>query len=378
MSFYGTPLDDLDAADAADPGWALPRVMKAGFLLEPDRGRAARRARRRGSCSTPPQPPPARRRDGRRERAHLAALRRCSGGRLGRRPARRGRRCCWRHPRDALALQWAHLFDFYRGDAAEPARSASARVLPEWDEDDPLHPHVLALHAFGLEENASLRRGRGGRPRARSAAEPKVPWAIHAVAHVMEMQGRHAEGAPGCARCAADWARGNGFSVPPGLAPGAVRARGARLRRRAGAVRRAPARRPGADHAAAARRGVAAVAPAPAGRRRRPALAARCSTAGRSTEAAAGHYAFNDLHALLALHRRRRPARARGAGWRACAERAEARAGTNRAMARDVGLPLMHGLLAFAERRCDDAATSTSTRCARVPTASAAAMRSAT
>ena len=33
MSFYDTPLADLDAASAHDPGWALPHVMRAGFLL---------------------------------------------------------------------------------------------------------------------------------------------------------------------------------------------------------------------------------------------------------------------------------------------------------------------------------------------------------
>ncbi len=33
MSFYDAPLADLDAAGAADPGWALPHTMKAGFLL---------------------------------------------------------------------------------------------------------------------------------------------------------------------------------------------------------------------------------------------------------------------------------------------------------------------------------------------------------
>ena len=33
MSFYDTPLADLDAAMAADPGWAMPHVMKAGYLL---------------------------------------------------------------------------------------------------------------------------------------------------------------------------------------------------------------------------------------------------------------------------------------------------------------------------------------------------------
>ncbi len=33
MSFYDTPLADLDAASQADPAWCLPHVMKAGFLL---------------------------------------------------------------------------------------------------------------------------------------------------------------------------------------------------------------------------------------------------------------------------------------------------------------------------------------------------------
>ncbi len=33
MSFYDVPLADLDAAAAHDPGWALPPLMKAGFLI---------------------------------------------------------------------------------------------------------------------------------------------------------------------------------------------------------------------------------------------------------------------------------------------------------------------------------------------------------
>ena len=33
MSFYDTPLADLDAAAQADPQWAMPPLMKAGFLL---------------------------------------------------------------------------------------------------------------------------------------------------------------------------------------------------------------------------------------------------------------------------------------------------------------------------------------------------------
>ena len=33
MSFYEPPLADLDTALQADLGWALPHIMKAGFLL---------------------------------------------------------------------------------------------------------------------------------------------------------------------------------------------------------------------------------------------------------------------------------------------------------------------------------------------------------
>src|SRR5688500_12342998 len=33
MSFFEPPVADLDAAAAEDPGWLLPPVMKAGFLL---------------------------------------------------------------------------------------------------------------------------------------------------------------------------------------------------------------------------------------------------------------------------------------------------------------------------------------------------------
>ena len=85
-----------------------------------------------------------------RERHHLHALRLLAGGDW------HGACNAWdalllRHPRDALALQWAHLFDFYLGDAAQ-LRQRVARVLPAWDNADPLHAYVLGLHAFGLEE----------------------------------------------------------------------------------------------------------------------------------------------------------------------------------------------------------------------------------
>ena len=32
-SFFDAPMADIDAAIAADPGWMLPHVMRASFLL---------------------------------------------------------------------------------------------------------------------------------------------------------------------------------------------------------------------------------------------------------------------------------------------------------------------------------------------------------
>ena len=205
MSFYDTPLADLDTAIAEDPGWALPHVMKAGFLLsltEPAQRPAAdahlSQARARVADASP------------RERAHLEAVQCLLEGRWHQ-ACRIWDEVLIQHPRDALALQWAHLWDFHRGDAAS-LRQRPARALPEWDEADPLYAHVLGLHAFGLKEcNLYPQAEEAGRHAL--ALEPRAPWAVHAVAHVMEMQGRFEEGSSWLRQHQAAWADGNGFST---------------------------------------------------------------------------------------------------------------------------------------------------------------------
>lgn len=186
MSFYGTPLDDLAAAHAADPAWPLPLLMHAGFLLSltepsvlPDVRALLDRAE------------PMLGRANHRERDHMVALHTLLAGDWHG-ACREWETLLLQHPRDALALQWAHLFDFYRGDATQ-LRQRVARVLPEWDERDPLYPYVLGQYAFGLEECQLYAQAEETGRRA-LAGSAKVPWAIHAVAHVMEMQGRHHEG----------------------------------------------------------------------------------------------------------------------------------------------------------------------------------------
>jgi len=73
---------------------------------------------------------------------------------------------------------------------------------------------------------------------------------------------------------------------------------------------------------------------------------------------AAGYYAFNDVHALLALLAAGEVARADGWLGRCAARAMEAddSGRANHAMAREVGLPLMRGLLALARGDADSAA----------------------
>ena len=345
MSFYGTPVDDLAAAHAADPDWPLPLLMHAGFLLsltEPALAGEARALLDRaepmiGSANH-------------RERDHLAALHALLAGDW------HGACRAWeaillRHPRDALALQWAHLFDFYRGDATN-LRQRVARVLPEWDAADALHPYLLGQYAFGLEECQLYAQAEETGRRALSG-DAKVPWAIHAVAHVMEMQGRHGEGAAWMQRWHGDWAEGNGFAGHLGWhqALFALEALDhAEAPRLFDAHLHADPTQITLQHLDASallwRLQLLGVDAGPRWR----ALAAGWDL----SERAAGIYPFNDLHALLALIGAGELARAHD--WaRQVALHAERSGGSNRAIARDVGGPLMRGMLAFANGRFDEA-----------------------
>ncbi|MFO1067448.1 MAG: tetratricopeptide repeat protein [Geminicoccaceae bacterium] len=126
-----------------------------------------------------------------REASHLAALRHLLDGEWTRAAVAldlHGMR--W--PRDLLALQVGHLLDFYRGSARD-LRDRVARGLPAWDGDVPGRGIVVGMHAFGLEECGDYARAEDA-GRAAIDADPRDCWAHHAVAHVMEMQGRAQDG----------------------------------------------------------------------------------------------------------------------------------------------------------------------------------------
>jgi tetratricopeptide (TPR) repeat protein len=351
MSFYDTPLADLDTAIAAAPDWALPHVMKAGFLLSlteaallPEADTHLGRALALADAAPP------------RERAHLKAVQQLQAGRWHH-ACRIWDELLIDHPRDALALQWVQLWDFYRGDATG-LRQRPARALPEWDEADPLYAHVLALHAFGLEEcNLYPQAEETGR-RALSL-NPRAPWAVHAVAHVMEMQGRFEEGSAWLRQHQAAWAEGNGFSTHLWWHKSLFRLEALD---HAGVLRLVDAHLSGPALQVTLQR-VDAAAMLWRLHLLGQDVSGHCTALLAGWDLAdghaglAGHYAFNDVHAAMAmlgagdLHR--------AEAWLArCAERALSADDARRAnhqMAREVGLPLMRGLLALARGDADSA-----------------------
>jgi hypothetical protein len=91
-------------------------------------------------------------------------------------------------------------------------RDRVAQVLPAWGDPVAGYASVLAMYAFGLEENGQYRRAEKIARRA-LALEPRHPGAIHVLAHVMEMQGRAREGLEFLAATESGWMDTTGFSV---------------------------------------------------------------------------------------------------------------------------------------------------------------------
>jgi hypothetical protein len=96
------------------------------------------------------------------------------------------------YPRDAVALQAGHVIDFFVGDS-RMLRDRIARALPAWHATMPGYHAVLGMHAFGLEEMGEYVRAEAA-GRKSVEIEPRDGWGQHAVAHVMEMQGRQRDG----------------------------------------------------------------------------------------------------------------------------------------------------------------------------------------
>ncbi len=205
LAYRGDPLGKIEAALAIDPDLVLGHLLRAHtYLLALQPGFAAKAAVSLAAAA---------RLAGRanpRERLHLAAAQAWArGDHAGAGAAFDALLAA--HPRDLQALMFAHQIDFFGGTGADIA-ARPARALRAWTPDLPGYGFVQSMLAFGLEEAGDYARAE---VLARAAVErnPQDVWGIHAVGHVLEMQGRDAEGIAWYEAREADWRPGCYFAV---------------------------------------------------------------------------------------------------------------------------------------------------------------------
>lgn len=204
QSYVGDAVATIERALAARPDFVLGHVFRAGVLMTFAERRFARMAADSLAAAEPLLT-----NANARERGLVAATRKLVDGDWQGACALYDR-VLVEHPRDAFALQTAHIYDFARGDALN-LRNRVSRVLPQWSADLPGYSYVLGLHAFGLEECNQYAEAEAA---ARQALEleRRDGWAVHAAVHCMEMQGRVDEGIQFLHAREADWSPDNGFA----------------------------------------------------------------------------------------------------------------------------------------------------------------------
>ena len=171
---------------AADPEFGLAHCLAGYFAMlsyklanVPVAAAAARTARAMTTMATA------------RERAHVEALDAWIAGNI------EHTLTIWddivaEHPLDVVAFRLAHFNNFWLG-RPEAMRVSVEQVFPKWGQDMPGFGTILSCRCFAYEECGNYA---AAEPSGWAALEidPADFWGIHAVAHVMEMQGRQFEG----------------------------------------------------------------------------------------------------------------------------------------------------------------------------------------
>jgi protein-disulfide isomerase-like protein with CxxC motif len=126
-----------------------------------------------------------------RERLHQTALRAW----LDQDPRARG--LAWEQilaywPRDLLAFRQHTGALFWSGNKKHQAQVA-ASVASHWQKGTPGRSIFLSAYAFSMEEAGQYAEAEGA-ARTALAAESEDLWALHALTHVFEMQGRKQDG----------------------------------------------------------------------------------------------------------------------------------------------------------------------------------------
>jgi len=201
--YAGEPFPLLQAAVADSPGFVMAHVLMGYMtLVGGNTAIAAIGARAFAAARDLPATD--------REAGHVAAVGHLLKGEI-RAAGRVLEDVSIAHPRDVLALQAGQLTDFLIGDA-RMLRDRIGRARPAWTPDMPGYHAILGMHAFGLEETALYDRAEAA-GREAIALEPRNNWAQHAVAHVLEMQDRRAEGVVWMRHDSATWSHQSFFAI---------------------------------------------------------------------------------------------------------------------------------------------------------------------
>ena len=186
LGWYGDPLASLNAALDADPGFLLGYTTIAALNAlggVPGTAEPIQRALSAAEALSPGAST--------REKHHFAAARHWAAGEITA-AAHEWELALARDPHDLLALHLAHDTHFFLGDAAK-LRDVPLSVLPAQAPNSKARGYVLGMAAFGLEESGAYEAAERAGREAVSINQADT-WAVHAVAHVLEMQGRVAEG----------------------------------------------------------------------------------------------------------------------------------------------------------------------------------------
>jgi hypothetical protein len=201
--YIGDPVASVDAALDASPELAMGHVQRAYLHLlgtEPGGLPVARESHRRAQA-LPLNP---------REARHVVAIDHLIHGRW-RAAGRVLEDLSIEWPLDALALQAGHQIDFFTGDS-RLLHDRIARALPTWSPTMPGYHALLGMLAFGLEETGRYASAERMGHRC-VELQPRDGWGQHAVAHVLEMQGRRAEGVAWMRQNQPAWSEDSFFAV---------------------------------------------------------------------------------------------------------------------------------------------------------------------
>ncbi len=179
-------MPNLDRAITADPEFGLPHVIR-GLLLESlKQPRLIPKAQQELDAARAARPPQTD-----RERRYLAALEVALQGKVTA-AATCYQQIAAEHPHDLFAIRHAQSELFWIGEVGW-MRDISERAAPAWSSDQWGYSVFQSIRSFGLEETGNRELAeRCGREAVE--LDPADCWGAHAVAHVLIMQGRLAEG----------------------------------------------------------------------------------------------------------------------------------------------------------------------------------------